>query len=98
LERQTYNGTEDVRVSLDLIQDGAKRLSRLAEQTVLYAQILSGYIDQRVATSSEVLEVSYLLDSALAILGELTRNRNIIFQQDVATMINLACMALGIFW
>ena len=82
LERQTMNSTEDIRVSLDLIQDGTQRLSRLAEQTVLYAQLLSGHVAQRVKASADVLELAYLVDSALSVLGETARRRVVTVAQD----------------
>ncbi len=84
LERQTMAGSEDIRVSLDLIQDGTKRLNRLAEQTVLYAQLLSGYVAQRVNGTCEAFELAYLVDSAVSTLGESSRRRKITVMQDAS--------------
>lgn len=81
LERQQSQAvTEDMRTSLELIQNGTQRLNRLAEQTVLYSQILSGYIDHYVQVSGEPLELSSLVTDTLALLFRLSQERSIAFQ------------------
>lgn len=73
--------TEDVRISLDLIQNGTQRLNRLAEQMVLYAQILSGFVPRRIRTSGEALEMVQLVYDAQATLLGLAQEREILFDQ-----------------
>lgn len=74
--------TEDVRISLDLIQNGTQRLNRLAEQMVLYAQIISGFVSRRIETSGEPLELVQIAYDAQATLIALAREREITFEQD----------------
>ncbi len=59
---------QDVQVSLDLIQNGTQRLNRLAEQMVLYSQILSGLIEERVQQRGKPEDVAFLINSTLASL------------------------------
>ncbi|MCD4685271.1 MAG: hybrid sensor histidine kinase/response regulator [Anaerolineae bacterium] len=73
--------TEDVRISLDLIQNGTQRLNRLAEQMVLYAQMLSGFVPRRIRTSGETLEMVQLTYDAQITLLALAQERGIIFDQ-----------------
>jgi two-component system, sensor histidine kinase and response regulator len=73
--------TEDVRISLDLIQNGTQRLNRLAEQMVLYAQIISGFVSRRIETSGEPLELTQVTYDAQVTLMVLAQERNIIFEQ-----------------
>lgn len=78
LERQqSQSVSEDIRTSLELIQSGTQRLNRLAEQTVLYSQILSGYITSYVQDTSEYLALSLLVTDVLALLSRLSEERNI---------------------
>lgn len=82
LERLQQNAlTEDVRISLDLIQSGTQRLNRLAEQMVLYSQIVSGFIPRRIQTSGEVLDMNFLLNDAQVDLGDLAQERDIVIHK-----------------
>ncbi len=73
---------EDVRVSLELIQSGTQRLNRLAEQMVLYSEIISGAVEQRIETHGEYLELSYLVADALTVVQKLSQERDITFQRN----------------
>ncbi len=64
--------SEDMRVSLALIRGGTERLNRLAEQTALYARILSGQVSNQVRSSSNALGLELLLYDALALLNDVT--------------------------
>ena len=62
-------------VSLNLIQNGTQRLNRLAEQMVLYSQIISGYVEQQVREVSERLNLDDLVTDALCLLEDLVQER-----------------------
>ncbi len=72
-----YDITEDVRISLDLIQSGTQRLNRLAEQMVLYTQIISGFIPNRIKNTGETLELSALLFDATSDVFSLSQKHDI---------------------
>jgi two-component system, sensor histidine kinase and response regulator len=78
--QQSQTVSEDIRASLELIQNGTQRLNRLAEQTVLYSQIISGYITNYVRETSEYLELSLLVTDAMALMFNLSQERNITLQ------------------
>lgn len=78
LETQQVAGlSDDIRISLELIQSGTMRLNRLAEQMVLYSQIISGSAAQHVAEMSDVLELDYLISDALTSLQKYIKSRQI---------------------
>jgi two-component system sensor histidine kinase/response regulator len=70
----------DVRISLDLIQSGTQRLNRMAEQMVLYSEILSGYVALQVKEISEQLDLEDLVGSAITLLDSLVLERGVSFQ------------------
>jgi two-component system sensor histidine kinase/response regulator len=72
---------QDVLVSLDLIQNGTKRLNRLAEQMVLYSQILSGMPAQQIRTRGEPHELVFLVNDAMSALVSLIHTQNSTFEQ-----------------
>jgi signal transduction histidine kinase len=78
---KTGNNREDVSVSLGLIQSGTNRLNRLAEQMVLYSQLISGFVAQQVREISEYLELDYLLSDAQSLLSDYARDRRINFRR-----------------
>jgi signal transduction histidine kinase len=65
--------TEDIRVSLDLIQSGTQRLNRLAEQMVLYSEIVSGVVANQVRSASEPVPLHEVVLDALDLLHDLCR-------------------------
>jgi signal transduction histidine kinase len=75
--QQPAAAPDDVSISLGLIQSGTSRLNRLAEQMVLYSEIISGYVAQQVREIGEVLELDYVLGDALSLLTDYARERNI---------------------
>lgn len=79
--QQAPSTSEDVRVSLDLIQNGTQRLNRLAEQMVLYSEIISGYIQSQVAVASEEVDLEMLVSDALGILLAPASERKISFHR-----------------
>jgi two-component system sensor histidine kinase/response regulator len=79
--RQNSATTEDIRVSLELIQSGTQRLNRLAEQMVLYSEIVSGFMLQQVQAASEYLDAASLCNDAISLLH--------IISQEQATHIHL---------
>ncbi|MBN1566108.1 MAG: response regulator [Anaerolineae bacterium] len=82
LKRQAEKVTnQDVLVSLDLIQNGTKRLNRLAEQMVLYSQILSGMPEQQIQTRGEPHELLFLVSDAISLLTPLAHACQITFEQ-----------------
>lgn len=81
LEMQEITGpSDDIRVSLELIQNGTQRLNRLAEQMVLYSQIVSGSAEQNIREMSEPLELEYVVGDALSMIEKYARSRQITFQ------------------
>ncbi len=74
---------QDVLVSLDLIQNGTQRLNRLAEQMVVYSQILSGMLDQQIQTRGEPHNLLFLVNDALATLITLANTHHTTFEQDI---------------
>ncbi len=75
--------SEDMRVSLALIRGGTERLNRLAEQTALYARIVSGQVNSQVRSSSVPLSLGLLLYDALVLLNDLTCHHVITIQHRV---------------
>jgi signal transduction histidine kinase len=59
---------ENIHVSLELIQGGTQRLNRLAEQMVLYAEVISGYAEAQIKENGEPLDLEYLVTDALALV------------------------------
>jgi two-component system sensor histidine kinase/response regulator len=84
LKHHPENSTSDhVRTSLDLIQNGTQRLNRLAEQMVLYSQLISGDFAQRLQSSGENLELLFLILDARDEVGHLARERGITLRQNL---------------
>jgi signal transduction histidine kinase len=82
IRRQSpQNANEDAMAGLDLIQSGTQRLNRLAEQMVLYSQILSGMTAHRITIYGDDLELPFLIADALALVGALARERGMIIHQ-----------------
>jgi two-component system sensor histidine kinase/response regulator len=77
------SGRENVRASLELIQNGTQRLNRLAEQMVLYSQIISGNVMHRLQVSGENLELLFLILDARDSVAHLARERGIVFRQNL---------------
>jgi len=75
--QQAFGPGDDVSVSLDLIQSGTLRLNRLAEQMVLYSQVISGYVAQQVSEMSERHELEFVVSDALELLGKLAHSRQV---------------------
>lgn len=76
LEAQERTG-EDIRTSLSLIQNGTERLNRLAEQMVLYSEIISGHTEDRIKKTSERLDLEDILTDTLITLDDLLEEREI---------------------
>lgn len=93
LEMQQEPGpTDDIRVSLELIQSGTLRLNRLAEQMVLYSQLISGYIAQQIGELSDELELEFVVSDAVSLLGKYAETRQVTVDilataPDAATMV-----------
>jgi len=78
LEMQQEPGpTDDIRVSLELIQSGTLRLNRLAEQMVLYSQLISGYIAQQISELSDELELEFVVSDAVTLLSKYAETRQV---------------------
>jgi two-component system, sensor histidine kinase and response regulator len=73
--------SEDIRVSLELIQGGTQRLNRLAEQTALYAQIISGQVASQVRSVPARLNLAFLVHDTLALLNGITQEHAITVQR-----------------
>ncbi|HVO71782.1 MAG TPA: ATP-binding protein, partial [Aggregatilineaceae bacterium] len=81
LERQQDQAAnEDIQVSLELIQNGTQRLNRLAEQMVLFSEIVSGLVAQNVSSTGDFWNLQSLVDDALILLGKYAKERGITFQ------------------
>ncbi|HML24086.1 MAG TPA: response regulator [Aggregatilinea sp.] len=80
-EAKSGTNQRDIDVSLSLIQSGTQRLNRLAEQMVLYSQIISGYVRAQVVDLGEPVELDSLLYDALTTYRKLAKEREIIFRQ-----------------
>jgi two-component system sensor histidine kinase/response regulator len=84
LKQQPENSTsENVQTSLELIQNGTQRLNRLAEQMVIYSQLISGDFAQRLQSSGENFELLFLILDARDTVGQLARERGITFRQNL---------------
>ncbi len=84
LKHQPGNSASDnVQTSLELIQNGTQRLNRLAEQMVLYSQLISGNMLQRLQSSGENLELLFLILDARDAVGDLAHERGITFRQSL---------------
>jgi two-component system, sensor histidine kinase and response regulator len=66
---------EDIRVSLELIQSGTQRLNRLAEQMVLYSEIISGVVAYQVRSAAEPVALHELVHDALDLVHDLCREQ-----------------------
>jgi two-component system sensor histidine kinase/response regulator len=75
--QQEQQASKDVRISLDLIQSGTQRLNRLAEQMVLYSEIISGFVAHQVRTSGEGLDLNHLVADALTLMDHLAQEHQI---------------------
>jgi len=85
LERQeAASPSDDIRISLDLIQSGTLRLNRLAEQMVLYSQIISGSVAQHIAEMREEIELGDVVSDALNTLDKVVKSRQVTVQIDSA--------------
>jgi two-component system, sensor histidine kinase and response regulator len=69
--------SEDVRTSLDLIQNGTQRLNRLAQQMVLYSEIMSGFVTQQIALSGETLDIGHIAWDAITNVEHLAAEKGI---------------------
>jgi signal transduction histidine kinase len=83
-EERTPASSDDVRMSLYLIQSGAQRLKRLAEQMVLYSEIMSGYVKQQVEQISDILDLDSLVTDAIALTSDIAQERNAEFRRNVS--------------
>ncbi|NDJ75733.1 MAG: hybrid sensor histidine kinase/response regulator [Chloroflexi bacterium] len=72
--------SDDIRISLDLIQSGTQRLNRLAEQMVLYSELISGYIGQQVKTAGEPLGLDEVAVDAIAALNHFAQEQDVRIQ------------------
>lgn len=88
-ESKSALNQRDIDVSLSLIQSGTQRLNRLAEQMVLYSQIISGYVAEQVRELGEPLELDSLTYDALAAHRKLGKEREIAFQQSSTSEVPL---------
>lgn len=75
--QQAPGSSDDIRISLDLIQSGTLRLNRLAEQMVLYSQLISGYVAQQISEMSEEQELEFIVQDALELLNKFAQNRRV---------------------
>lgn len=73
---------DSFRVSLDLIQGGTQRLNRLAEQMVLYAEVISGYVFVQIQQHNEPLDLDFLASDALMLLDDLLTERQPVIHRD----------------
>lgn len=72
--------SEDIRASLELIQSGAQRLNRLAEQAALYAQVVSGQVASQIRTGPSRLNLAFLVHDALSLVNGITHEHALIVQ------------------
>lgn len=82
-QQRSSQESEDVRISLELIQSGTQRLNRLAEQMVLYSELISGFVAQQVRVSGEYVELPGLVTDALSALNSLICERRTTFEHVV---------------
>ncbi|MBN2304543.1 MAG: response regulator [Anaerolineae bacterium] len=80
LEDQGAAENDDIHISLELIQSGTQRLNRLAEQMVLYSEIISGFVEQQVRNTGEALELSGLVIDAQSLLHNFIQERRVTFE------------------
>ena len=66
-----------------MIQSGTQRLNRLAEQMVLYSQIISGNVKERLQTTGEKLDLVFLIYDARDLMSVMARERGMIFRQNL---------------
>jgi two-component system sensor histidine kinase/response regulator len=79
-QQQDQAANEDIQVSLDLIQNGTQRLNRMAEQMVLFSEIMSGLVAQHLRSAGELWNLQYLVDDALILLAKFAKERGTTFQ------------------
>jgi signal transduction histidine kinase len=65
-EESSNRDRQEIGTILDLIKNGTTRLSRLAEQTVLLSELMSGQTRQEFERMCSQIEVAYLIQSAIA--------------------------------
>ncbi len=85
-----FPSTENVQASLELIQSGTERLNRLAEQMVLYSQLISGNVKERLQTTGEKLDLAFLIYDARDLMSVMARERGMIFRQNLLETETLA--------
>jgi signal transduction histidine kinase len=84
LKHRSHNpASEDIEASLQLIQSGTQRLNRLAEQMVLYSQIISSHVARRLESSAEDLDLAFLVYDALDSVSHLANERGITIRREV---------------
>lgn len=64
--QENSHDREEVETILDLIRSGTSRLTRLAEQTVLLSELMSGQYQQHLVKSAQYVEISSLIQAALS--------------------------------
>lgn len=92
-QKDTLN-QQGIEVSLNLIQNGTQRLNRLAEQTVVYTQIISGAAAQHVAEAGEPLELEALIYDAQAAHRRLIEERGIVIRESSTEPAPIVVMGL----
>jgi signal transduction histidine kinase len=72
--------SNDLQTSLELIQSGTLRLNRLAEQMVIYAQVITGNMAEFFQAGAERLELAFVVYAAIDGVSPLARARGMTFQ------------------
>ncbi len=75
----------DMQLSMGLIRSGTQRLTRLAEQLVLYAELISGHSKLQMDILGEPLDLSLLLQEIVSLAKIDYSSRSISFVQDIDT-------------
>jgi len=76
-EEVTNNLSADAATSLELIQSGTERLTRLVEQTVLYAELVSGHVQLQLHTAGMPLNIAALIHQVVDLHQSDATNRRI---------------------
>jgi signal transduction histidine kinase len=80
LEQQTL--PDDMKLSMGLIHNGTQRLNRLAEQMVMYAELISGHAKLQLEQAGAPVDLEAVVKDVMTVTGREYYARNIQFHLD----------------
>jgi two-component system, sensor histidine kinase and response regulator len=85
---------EDMQVSMGLIHNGTQRLNRLAEQMVLYAELISGHARLQFATMGINIDLPPLVAEIVSLAQREFKSRRVQFKTDFQLSESLEVLAV----